>query len=39
MADNIFSDGHDQLFEVLEDAAAQAVMGNVSEEAFYHVEP
>jgi len=39
MAIDIFTDGHDQLLEVFEDAVPQAVMGNVAEEAFHHVEP
>jgi hypothetical protein len=30
---------HNQLFEVLEDAAPDAIMSDVAEEAFHHVEP
>jgi len=39
MAVDIFSYGHDQLFEILEDAAPQTILGDVAEEAFDHVEP
>ena len=35
---DVFSDGDDQLFEVLEDAGPNAVLGDVAEEAFDHVE-
>jgi hypothetical protein len=34
MAVDIFSDGHDQLFEILEDAAPQTILGDVAEEAY-----
>ena len=36
---DVFSDGHDQLFEILEDSAPDAVMRDVAKEAFHHVEP
>jgi hypothetical protein len=36
---DIVADGHDELFEVFEDAAAQLVLGQVAEEAFDHIEP
>ena len=36
---DVFADGHDELFEILEDAAPDAVLGQVAEEAFDHVEP
>ena len=36
---DVVSDGCDELFEVLEDAALELVLGQVAEEAFDHVEP
>ena len=36
---DVVSDGGDELFEVLEDAAPELVLGQVAEEAFDHVEP
>ena len=36
---DVVTDGHDELFQVLEDAAPQLVFGQVSEEAFDHIEP
>jgi hypothetical protein len=36
---DVVSDGHDELFEVLEDASLEPVLGQVAEEAFDHVEP
>jgi hypothetical protein len=36
---DVVADGHDELFEVFEDAAAQLVLGQVAEEAFDHIEP
>ena len=39
VAVDVFSDGHDQLFEVLKDSAPQPVLCEVAKEAFHHVEP
>ena len=39
MAVDVFSDGHDELFEVLTDSSPEPVLGEVAEEAFHHVEP
>jgi len=36
---DVVSDGGDELFEVLEDAPLELVLGQVAEEAFDHVEP
>ena len=36
---DVVSDGGDELFEVLEDATLELVLGQVSEEALDHVEP
>ena len=36
---DIVADGGDQLFQVLEDAAADLVRSEIAEEAFDHVEP
>ena len=36
---DVIADGGDQLFEVMEDAATELVLGEVAEEAFDHVEP
>ena len=36
---DVVSDGGDELFEVLEDAALELVLGQVAEEAFDHVHP
>jgi len=36
---DVVSDGDDELFGILEDAAAKSVVGQVAEEAFHHVEP
>ena len=36
---DITSDGSDELLEVLEDSASDAVMGQVAEESFNHIEP
>ena len=36
---DVVPDGHDELFEILENAAPDAVMRDVAEEAFHHVEP
>ena len=36
---DVFADGGDELFEVLEGASADALVGQVAEEAFDHVEP
>jgi hypothetical protein len=36
---DVVADGHDELFEVFEDAAAQLILGQVAEEAFDHIEP
>ncbi len=39
MSVDVFSDGSDELFEVLEDAALELVLSQVAKEAFDHVEP
>jgi hypothetical protein len=39
VAIDVFSDGHDQLFEILENTAPEPVLGQVAEETFHHVEP
>ena len=39
VAIDVFSNGHDQLFEILEDAALEPVLGQVAEEAFHHIQP
>jgi len=39
MAVDILADGDDELFEILEDASPQAVLGDVAEEPLDHVEP
>jgi hypothetical protein len=36
---DVVADGHDELFEVFEDAAAKLVLGQVAEEPFDHIEP
>jgi hypothetical protein len=36
---DIVADSHDQLFQILEDSAPDAVMHDVAEETFHHVEP
>jgi hypothetical protein len=36
---DVVADGHDELFEIFEDAAAQLVLGQVAEESFDHIEP
>src|ERR1700679_3607411 len=39
VAVDVFSDSHDQLFEVLKDSAPQPIVCEVAKEAFHHVEP
>ena len=39
MVVDVVANGHDELFEILEDAAPQLVFGQVAEEAFHHIEP
>ena len=39
MSVDAVADGHDELFQVVEDTASQPVLRDVAEEAFHHVEP
>jgi len=39
VAVDVVADGHDELFEILEDSAPNAVFGQVAEEALDHVQP
>ena len=39
MAVDVVADGHDELFEILEDSTPDAVFGQVAEEALDHVQP
>jgi len=36
---DVFSDGHNQLFDIPEDSASQPVLGEVAKRSFHHVEP
>ena len=38
MAGDTVTDGHDELFEVLEGAPSDAVVGEIAKEAFDHVQ-
>ena len=39
MAVDIGADGHDEFFQVAEDAAPEPILSQVAKEAFHHVEP
>ncbi len=38
MSVDVFSDGHDELLEVVKDSTPEPVLGEVAEEAFHYVE-
>ena len=39
MTVDVASDGHDELFQIAEDAAPQPIGSEVAKEAFHHVQP
>ncbi len=39
VAVDVVTDGHNELFEILEDSAPNAFFGQVAEEALDHVQP
>jgi hypothetical protein len=39
VAVDVVTDSHDELFEIVEDAAPDAVFGEIAEEALDHVQP
>ena len=36
---DVLSDSHDQFFRIMKDTAPQAILCQVSEEAFHHIQP
>ena len=36
---DVGADGHDEFFQIAEDAATKPILGQVAKEAFHHVKP
>ncbi len=36
---NVIADSHDQFFRVMKNAGRQAILCEVAEEAFHHIQP